>query len=257
MFPLFGQKGGMLPYRRTNTVVLLFLYCCLVCFSNVKWRCFSPSVLILDGQLHTSIYDKRDDFNFHITNFPFPSRNIPTSPAYSVFFSQLIRYARYCSSCGCSILRATRLSSQTGIRQGTLEIIIDVVLWPIRGSYQTTWSFPLTNVKWHSVSWPYTMTIPQWSDFVPNSTFYQNLRGFHGTFATDVACRQGTLTPPDTYSRPFGSYICSTCWDQFFYRNCRYFSRLCSSNTPRYFLDFVTLPGITFHKRNNNINYMF
>ena len=22
-----------------------------------------------DGQLHTSLYDKRDDFNFHITNF--------------------------------------------------------------------------------------------------------------------------------------------------------------------------------------------
>ena len=28
-----------------------------------------------DGQLHTSIYDKRDDFNFHITNFPFLSSN--------------------------------------------------------------------------------------------------------------------------------------------------------------------------------------
>ena len=27
-----------------------------------------------DGQLHTSIYDKRDDFNFHITNVPFLSR---------------------------------------------------------------------------------------------------------------------------------------------------------------------------------------
>ena len=24
-----------------------------------------------DGQLHTSLYDKRDDFNFYITNFPF------------------------------------------------------------------------------------------------------------------------------------------------------------------------------------------
>ena len=24
-----------------------------------------------DGQLHTSIYDKRDDFNFHITNFSY------------------------------------------------------------------------------------------------------------------------------------------------------------------------------------------
>ena len=25
-----------------------------------------------DGQLHTSIDDKRDDFNFHITNFSVP-----------------------------------------------------------------------------------------------------------------------------------------------------------------------------------------
>ena len=35
-----------------------------------------------DGQLRTSLYDKRDDFNFHITNFPFLSSNIPSSPAY-------------------------------------------------------------------------------------------------------------------------------------------------------------------------------
>ena len=34
-----------------------------------------------DGLLHTSIYDKRDDLNFHITNFPFLSSNIPSSPA--------------------------------------------------------------------------------------------------------------------------------------------------------------------------------
>ena len=30
-----------------------------------------------DGKLHTSIYDKRDDFNFLITNFSFLSSNIP------------------------------------------------------------------------------------------------------------------------------------------------------------------------------------
>ena len=65
-----------------------------------------------DSQLHTSIYDKRDDFNFHITNFPFLSGNIQTSPAYGVFISQLIRYARACSSYGCFILRATRLSNK-------------------------------------------------------------------------------------------------------------------------------------------------
>ena len=49
-----------------------------------------------DGQLHTSIYDKRDDFNFHITNFPFLSSNIPTSPVYGVFISHLTVYARAC-----------------------------------------------------------------------------------------------------------------------------------------------------------------
>ena len=65
-----------------------------------------------DGQLHTSIYDKCDDFNFHITNFPFLSRNIPTSSAYGVFISHLIRYARACSFYGCFILRATRLSNK-------------------------------------------------------------------------------------------------------------------------------------------------
>ena len=67
-----------------------------------------------------------------------------------------------------------------------------------------------------SVNWPYTMTTPYWSDFVPNSTFYRILNGFHRTFATVVACRQGTLTPPDTWSRPFGTCLCSTCWDQSF-----------------------------------------
>ena len=65
-----------------------------------------------DGQLHTSIYDKRDDFNFHITNIPFLSSNIPTSPAYGVFISKLLRSARACSSYRCFILRATRLSNK-------------------------------------------------------------------------------------------------------------------------------------------------
>ena len=35
-----------------------------------------------------------------------------------------------------------------------------------------------------------------------NSIFYWLMRGFHRTFATGVACWKGTLTPPDTWSRP-------------------------------------------------------
>ena len=73
-----------------------------------------------DGQLHISIYDKRDDFSLHITNFPFLSSNIPTSPAYGVFISQLIRYAWARSRYGCFILRATRLSNKL-LEQGYVK----------------------------------------------------------------------------------------------------------------------------------------
>ena len=45
------------------------------------------------GQITTKIYDKRDDFNFIIINFPNMCSNIPASPAYGVYISQLIRYA--------------------------------------------------------------------------------------------------------------------------------------------------------------------
>ena len=39
-----------------------------------------------------------DDFNFKIINFPNMCSNIPASPAYGVYISQLIRYARASSN---------------------------------------------------------------------------------------------------------------------------------------------------------------
>ena len=47
----------------------------------------------------TRLYDKRDDFDFHIVNFPFLSRSIPSGPSYGVYISQFTRYARCCSHC--------------------------------------------------------------------------------------------------------------------------------------------------------------
>ena len=46
----------------------------------------------------TKLYDKRDTFGFYTVNFPFMSSNIPSAPAYGVYASQLIRYARCCSN---------------------------------------------------------------------------------------------------------------------------------------------------------------
>ena len=42
----------------------------------------------------TKIYNKRDDFNFDIVNFPFLDGDVPRRPSYGVYISQLIRFAR-------------------------------------------------------------------------------------------------------------------------------------------------------------------
>ena len=42
----------------------------------------------------TKIYDKRDDFDFEIVNFPFLDGDFPRSISYGVYISKLIRFAR-------------------------------------------------------------------------------------------------------------------------------------------------------------------
>ena len=54
-------------------------------------------LLTLYGLLF-KIFDKRDDFNFPIVNFPLICSNIPAAPAYGVYISQLIRYSRACGT---------------------------------------------------------------------------------------------------------------------------------------------------------------
>ena len=43
------------------------------------------------------IYDKRDDFNFPIVNYPFLDSNIAKGPTYGAYISLLICFARACS----------------------------------------------------------------------------------------------------------------------------------------------------------------
>ena len=49
---------------------------------------------ISDGFVKTKIYNKRDDFDFDIVNFPFLDGDVPRSASYGVYISQLIRFAR-------------------------------------------------------------------------------------------------------------------------------------------------------------------
>jgi hypothetical protein len=54
-------------------------------------------IVINDGIISTSIFDKRDGFDFPIVNFPFLSGNIPQKSSYGVFIGELVRYARACT----------------------------------------------------------------------------------------------------------------------------------------------------------------
>ena len=50
-----------------------------------------------DGFVQTKIFDKRDDFDIDIVNFPFLDGDVPRSTSYGVYISQIIRFARVSS----------------------------------------------------------------------------------------------------------------------------------------------------------------
>ena len=58
-------------------------------FKGVNYTSFDS-----EGRLRTKLYDKRDDCNVPIVNFPFICSNITAAPAYGVYISQLKRYTR-------------------------------------------------------------------------------------------------------------------------------------------------------------------
>ena len=65
----------------------------------------------------TKIYDKRDDFDFEIVNFPFLDGDVPRSTSYGVYISQLIRFAR-ASSYVVDFNTRNKLLTQKLLKQG-------------------------------------------------------------------------------------------------------------------------------------------
>ena len=65
----------------------------------------------------TKIYDKRDDFDFEIVNFPILDGDVPRSTSYGVYISQLIRFAR-ASSYVADFNTRSKLLTQKLLKQG-------------------------------------------------------------------------------------------------------------------------------------------
>ena len=88
--PYFGQMVGQiypteLQLNKANS-------------SDMEAPFLDLNFSITNDIVSSKIYDKRDDFNFEIVNFLFLVGDIPRSPSYCVYSSQLIRFARVCSN---------------------------------------------------------------------------------------------------------------------------------------------------------------
>ena len=66
--------------------------------SDKETSFFDLNIKVIGNNIHTSVYDKRDDFGFPIVNFRWLSDDVPRLPSYGVYNSQLVRFARCCTS---------------------------------------------------------------------------------------------------------------------------------------------------------------
>ena len=52
------------------------------------------NIKVTGSDVHTSVYNKSDDFGFPIVYFPWLSGDVHRLPSYGVYISQLVRFAR-------------------------------------------------------------------------------------------------------------------------------------------------------------------
>ena len=62
--------------------------------SDTKAAFLDLHLSISNDIVSTKIYDKCDDFDFEIVNFPFLDGDVPRSTSYGVYISQLFRFPR-------------------------------------------------------------------------------------------------------------------------------------------------------------------
>ena len=56
------------------------------------------NVKINENGVSTSIFNEKEQFGFPVVSYTFPCGNIPMQLGYNVFYGQILRYCRICSS---------------------------------------------------------------------------------------------------------------------------------------------------------------
>ena len=85
--------------------------------SNTEAPFLDLNLCISYGTVSTKIYDKRDNFDFDIVNFPFLDGDVPRRTSYGVYISQLIIFARAFSNLNDFNYRNKALTAKL-LRQG-------------------------------------------------------------------------------------------------------------------------------------------
>ena len=85
--------------------------------SDTKAACLDLHLSISKDIVSTKIYDKRDNFDFEIVNFPSLDGDVPCSTSYGVYISQRIHFAR-ASSIVADFNTRNKLLTQKLLKQG-------------------------------------------------------------------------------------------------------------------------------------------
>ena len=107
--------------------------------SNTKAAFLDLHLSITNDIVSTKIYDKHDDFDFEIVNFPFLDGDVPRSTSNGVYISQLIRFAR-ASSCVADFNTRNKLLTQKLLKQGYRY-------------HKLCKTFPKFNRQYYDLSW--------------------------------------------------------------------------------------------------------
>ena len=117
------------------------------------------NIKVIGSDVHTSVYDKRDDFGFPITNFPWLSGDVPRLRSCGVYISQLVRFARCCTSIFDFYRLFKKISSNhfqttdTGLQisQASKNIwkVLQVILWAF---YLILWNIVSRICFWRNLS---------------------------------------------------------------------------------------------------------
>ena len=95
------------------------------------------NIKVVGSDVHISVYDKRDDFGFPIVNFPWFSGDVPRLPSYVVYISQLVRFARCCTSVSdypfqksSNFFQTTDTGLQISKASKIIRKVLQIILWP-------------------------------------------------------------------------------------------------------------------------------